>query len=315
MDPLQAIVLGLVQGLSEFIPISSSAHLIIVPWLLGWSDPGLTFDVALHIGTLVAVLAYFWQDWIRLIRAALASLTARPGATAARSASGRPGAVAAEVTSPGPGSPGGLGRLTTNPDAKIAWFILLATIPGALAGVLGEKKLDEMFHGATAAGRSNGILVIGVVMILLAGLLWLAERMARHQYPMEHLTLRQALIIGVAQAFAIIPGVSRSGSTITAGLFQNLTREAAARFSFLLGTPVILGAGVKKAYDTFHGGGIPAGDTTAFVLGFLVAAISGYATIFFLLRYLQRNSTLPFVVYRVVAGVLLIVLVLAGFRH
>ena len=214
MDLLQAIVLGLVQGLSEFIPISSSAHLIIVPWLFNWPDPGIAFDVALHMGTLVAVLIYFWRDWVRLIGGALRTLTTR--------------------------------RLDTDPDGRLAWFIVLATIPGALAGVLGESKLDQLFHGSTASGRANGILIIGVVMIALAALLYLAERQASHLHEMSHLTLAQALTIGVAQAFAIIPGVSRSGSTITAGLFMNLKREAAARFSFLLGTPVIVGAGVRK---------------------------------------------------------------------
>jgi len=300
LDPIQAIVLGLVQGLSEFIPISSSAHLIIVPWLFGWTDPGITFDVALHIGTLVAVLAYFWQDWVRLIRAAILSLMPRQ----------------AVATAGGGGMSTGVGprSLTSNPDARVAWFIVLATIPGALAGLLGETKLDEMFHGATPAAQANGILVIGVVMILLAALLWVAERTARHIHSMEQLTLRQALGIGLAQAFAIIPGVSRSGSTITAGLFMNLKREAAARFSFLLGTPVIVGAGVKKAYDISKTG-IPAGEQMAFFVGFLVAAVSGYFAIFFLLRFLQRNSTLPFIVYRIIIGLGLIALVLLGFRR
>jgi undecaprenyl-diphosphatase len=282
LDLLQAIVLGLVQGLSEFIPISSSAHLIIVPWLFNWPDPGIAFDVALHIGTLVAVLVYFWRDWLRLIGGAVRTLAAR--------------------------------RLDADPDGRLAWFIVLATIPGALAGLLGESKLDELFHGTTASGRANGILIIGVVMIALAALLYLAERRASHLYDMGHLTLAQALTIGVAQAFAIIPGVSRSGSTITAGLFMNLKREAAARFSFLLGTPVIVGAGVKKAYDISKTG-IPAGDQMAFFVGFLVAAVSGYFAIFFLLRFLQRNSTLPFIVYRVIIGLGLIALVPIGFRR
>ncbi len=283
MDLIQAIVLGLVQGLAEFIPISSSAHLIIIPWLLGWKDPGLAFDVALHMGTLIAVLVYFWQDWVRLVRGALNSIARR--------------------------------NWTADPDGKLAWYIVLATIPGALAGALGESKLDEMFHGSTPSAAANGILIIGVVMIALAVLLWIAERVASHRYDMSHLTLQQALTVGVAQAFAIIPGVSRSGSTITAGLFMNLKREAAARFSFLLGTPVIVGAGVKKGYDILHEGGIPSGDLPAFIVGFLVAAVSGYAAIFLLLRFLQRNTTLPFIVYRVVVGVLLIVFVLAGFRR
>ncbi|HUS15603.1 MAG TPA: undecaprenyl-diphosphate phosphatase, partial [Chloroflexia bacterium] len=248
----------------------------------GWKDPGLTFDVALHMGTLVAVLAYFWQDWLRLIRGGLRVLAER--------------------------------RLDADPDGRLAVFILLGTIPGALIGALGESKIDAFFHGSTPAAQNNSILLIGIVMIALAAVLLFAERTARHQYDMGHLTLAQALAIGLAQAFAVIPGVSRSGSTITAGLFMNLKREAAARFSFLLGTPVIVGAGVKKGYDVLKDGGIPSADTAAFAVGFLVAAISGYAAIFFLLRFLQRNTTLPFVVYRVVVGVLLIGLVLAGFH-
>ncbi len=306
MDPFQAIVLGLVQGLTEFIPVSSSAHLIIVPWLFDWQDPGLTFDVALHMGTLIAVLTYFWADWVRLIRAALASLAGRQVVTAGGTAT---------MTGAGPTAGGWNWRsLTATPDSRLAWFIVLATIPGAIAGVLGEKKLDEMFHGTTPAAQNTGIFIIGLVMIGLALVLWIAERTARHVHTMDQLTLGQAMIIGLAQACAILPGVSRSGSTITAGLFQNLTREAAARFSFLLGTPVIFGAGVKKLYDTLQAGGIPSGETSSFIIGFLVAAVSGYATIYFLLRFLQRNSTMPFIVYRIVVGVLLMGLVLIGFR-
>jgi undecaprenyl-diphosphatase len=282
LDIIQAIILGLVQGLSEFIPISSSAHLIIVPWLLGWNDPGLPFDAALHLGTLVAVLIYFWRDWITLIRGALASLRK--------------------------------GNPLADPEGRLGWFILLATIPGGIAGVLGESKVDDIFHGSTGMAPSTGIAIIGVVMILLAVVLWVAERTARHVETMEQMTLRQALIVGLAQATAIIPGVSRSGSTITAGLFVNLTREAAARFSFLLGTPLIAGAALKKMYDLIkeHPVGL---DPTIMGIGIVVAGVSGFASIWFLLRFLQRNSTLPFIIYRVALGALLIVLVLAGFRQ
>lgn len=283
MDIVQAIVLGLVQGLTEFLPVSSSAHLIGVRWLLGWEDPGISFDVALHMGTLVSVLLYFGRDWLRLIRAALSPLFAR-----------------------GPSS---------NQEGKLAPYILLATIPAAIAGALGEDRLEELFHGDTPAAQAAGVLVIGVVMILMAALLWLAERIASHKHEMSHLGLRQTLLIGLAQALAVIPGVSRSGSTITAGLFMNLKREAAARFSFLLGTPIILGAGLKQGYEIFKVGGIPAGETATFAVGFLAAALSGYIAIFGLLRFLQRNNTLPFILYRVAAGLLLIVLVVAGFRR
>jgi undecaprenyl-diphosphatase len=285
VNPFQAAVLGLVQGLAEFLPISSSAHLIIVPWLLGWHDPAinsLAFDVALHMGTLVAVLAYFWQDWVNIIRGALHVLVTR--------------------------------RVNDDPQGKLAVYILLATIPGVIAGLLLESKIDESFHSADPNTQATGIAIIAVMLILLAVVLFLAERMARHIREITQISLGTAMAIGFAQALAVIPGVSRSGSTITAGLFAGLKREAAARFSFLLGTPIIVGSGLKKGYDVLKAGGIPSADQLGFLIGFVVAAISGYAAIWLLLRFLQRNNTLPFVAYRVVVGVLLLLLVIFGFR-
>jgi undecaprenyl-diphosphatase len=284
LDPLQAAILGLVQGLTEFLPVSSSAHLVVVPWLFGWHDPAinsLSFDVALHMGTLVAVLAYFWRDWLNIIQGLLRVVTTQRMGDA---------------------------------QGKLGVYILLGTIPGVIAGVLLESRIDEAFHSADPATQTNGILIIAVLMILLAAALFLAERMARHRLEISQITLGAALGVGLAQALAVLPGVSRSGSTITAGLFAGLKREAAARFSFLLGTPIIIGSGLKKGYDVFQEGGIPADQQAGFAIGFLVAVISGYAAIWFLLRFLQRNSTLPFIIYRVVIGVLLIALVLAGFR-
>lgn len=278
MDIIQAIILGLVQGLTEFLPVSSSAHLIAIRWLLGWEDPGIAFDVAVHIGTLVAVLLYFRRDWVALLRGAFAMLIP--------------------------------GRRASEPQGRLAWYIVLACIPAAITGALVEEELEALFHGPTPQSQATGVLIIGVVMIMMAGLLFLAERTANHKYDMSHLTLRQTLVIGVAQTLAVIPGVSRSGSTITAGLFMNLKREAAARFSFLLGTPIILGAGLKQLYDLATEGGLPPGQTTLFLAGFLTAALSGYAAVFGLMRFLQRNSTLVFVAYRVVVGVLLIALAL-----
>lgn len=282
MDILQAVVLGLVQGLTEFLPVSSSAHLIAIRWLMGWRDPGISFDVALHLGTLVAVLIYFGRDWLCLIRSAIERLLSR--------------------------------GQSTHDEGKLAPFILLATTPAAVAGALGEERLEGLFHGDTPAAQATGILVIGMLMIFMAGLLALAERLATHSRAMTQLSFSQTVVIGIAQAFAIIPGVSRSGSTITAGLFMDLKREDAARFSFLLGTPIILGAGLKQGYNIVQNGGLPAAETAAFVAGFLVAAVSGYVAIFWLLRFLQKNSTLPFIVYRIVAGVLLVTLVITGFR-
>ena len=281
MDPLQAAILGLIQGLTEFLPVSSSAHLVIVPWLFGWPDPGIAFDVALHMGTVIAVLAYFWRDWLNIVQGLLRVVST---------------------------------RRIDDPQGRLGVYILLGTIPGVIAGLLLETRIDESFHSADPARQANGILIIAVLMILLAVALFLAERLARHRLDIAQLTLGAALGVGLAQALAVLPGVSRSGSTITAGLFAGLKREAAARFSFLLGTPIIVGSGIKKGYDVLQAGGIPAAQQAGFAIGFLVAVISGYLAIWFLLRFLQRNSTLPFIVYRVVVGVLLIALVLAGFR-
>ena len=283
MDLFHALVLGIVQGLTEFLPISSSAHLLIVPWLLGWTEPSLTsiqFDVALHMGTLLAVLTYFAADWRRLIAGFFRSVLER--------------------------------KIGDDPDRRLPWYIIVGSIPAAVVGALAESKIDEIFHDPSAF--RTAMLVIGVTMIVLAGALLLAERIGSHAIDLRHMTLGNALTIGAAQALALIPGVSRSGSTITAGLFVGLKRETAARFSFLLATPVVLGAGLKKVYDVLKEGGIPADQQMGFVVGFLAAAVSGYLCIAFLMRYLQRNSTAPFIWYRFMVGILLILLVAIGFR-
>jgi undecaprenyl-diphosphatase len=281
LDPIQAAILGLVQGLTEFLPVSSSAHLVIVPWLFGWRDPGIAFDVALHMGTVIAVLAYFWRDWLNIVQGLLKVVTT---------------------------------RRIDDAQGKLGIYILLGTIPGVIAGLLLESRIDAAFHSADPATQANGILIIAGLMMLLGVVLFMAERIARHRLDITQLTLGAALGVGLAQALAVLPGVSRSGSTITAGLFAGLKREAAARFSFLLGTPIIVGSGIKKGYDVLQAGGIPADQQAGFAIGFVVALISGYAAIWFLLRFLQRNSTLPFIVYRLVVGLLLILLVLVGFR-
>ena len=280
MDPIQAIVLGIVQGLTEFIPISSSAHLIIVPWIMGWPDPGLAFDAALHLGTLAAVLVYFIGDWLAIAKGLFASIRER--------------------------------RITGGHYRLLAWLILAGSVPGALAGVLLDDFVEEVFHGPGGAHATGGILMMAALILGLAALLLLAEIIARHTREMENVTWRDALIIGTAQALAVLPGVSRSGATITAGLLLGLKREAAARFSFLLATPLVAGAGLKKIYDLAKAG-MPAADQTAFVLGLLAAAVSGYLCIALLLRYLQRNSTVPFVIYRVgLAAVLVAMALLRG---
>jgi len=277
-------VLGLVQGLTEFLPISSSAHLIIVPWLFGWNNRALNsiqFEVALHMGTLLAVLVYFAQDWRRLIVAFVQSVLER--------------------------------RIGSDPDRRLVWYIVFATVPAFLLGVLAESQIDEVFHDPN--NLRGGLLIIAVMMIVMGALLLLAERIGKHAIELKNITFGTALGIGVAQALALVPGVSRSGSTITTGLFLGLKREAAARFSFLLSTPVVLGVGLKKLYDLLQGTEtIPADQTGGFIIGFLAAAISGFLCIFFLMRYLQSRSTAPFIWYRFMVGIALMALIAFGFR-
>jgi undecaprenyl-diphosphatase len=306
VDILQAIILGLVQGLTEFLPISSSAHLVFVPWLFGWRNPvlsSLEFGVALHMGTLLAVLTYFWRDWLGMIQGLL--YLARRRMTALSVSPG------GEATLPGPVGPA---RPDLARQGRLAIYILLATIPAVLAGLLLEEPIDAWFHSPDPAQQRVGIVVMAVLMIALAGALFLAERVATHKRDLQDIGLGTAMLVGCAQALALFHGVSRSGSTITAGLFANLKRDVAARFSFLLGTPIIVGAGLKQAYDVLQLGGIPADQQLGFVLGFLASLISGYAAIWFLLRFLRRNTTMPFIVYRVLVGAGLILLVLLGFQ-
>ncbi len=281
---LQAILLGIVQGATEFIPISSSAHLIIVPWLFNWNDPALTsltFDVALHIGTLIAVLVYFASDWVRYIKAWFASVIER--------------------------------KIGKDPDRQQAWFIVIGTIPGAIVGFLAESKIDQLFHQPGVPISRLAIIVMAIIIAALGTLLMLADHLARHTIGMKELTLKETLAIGFAQALAVFPGVSRSGSTITAGLALGLERDTAARFSFLLSAPIIAGAGLKsllEIYSGIQGGSIASGDLILFPIGFLAAAISGYLCIRFLLSYLRRNNTDIFVYYRWGLAVLIAVVAL-----
>ncbi|MBX5443871.1 undecaprenyl-diphosphatase UppP [Sphaerobacter sp.] len=279
MDVLRAIVLGAVQGLTEFLPISSSAHLIIVPWLFGWEESGLTFDVALHLGTLVAVLVYFWREIAQIAVAVPRGLIER--------------------------------RPLADPMARLGWIILLGSIPAAIAGFIAADAIDSFFHGGD--GGNTAIVLVALLMIALAVLLALAERIAKHERSFECVTGRDGLVVGLAQALALLPGVSRSGSTITAALFRGLQRDAAARFSFLLGIPAIVGAGVFETRSLLETGLAP-GEEQVFLAGMATAAIVGYLAIAFLLRYLRTRSTMIFVVYRLGLGVLLLALVATGVR-
>lgn len=277
MDIFQAVLLGIVQGLTEFIPISSSAHLVILPWLLNWQDPGLAFDIALHLGTLVALLAFFARDWIRLIRAGIASIVER--------------------------------KIGDDVDRRLAWLIVIASVPGAIAGALAESKIEELFHAPNPQHNANAMIAMGVIIALLGAALFAAERLARHLRNLDQISLKDAILIGCAQALAIFPGVSRSGATITAGLALGFERESAARFSFLLSAPLIAGAGAKSMFDLVRKGIAP-DEMIFFAVGFLVAALSGYLCIKFLLRFLQNNTTNVFVFYRCGLAILVITVAL-----
>jgi undecaprenyl-diphosphatase len=266
---LQSLVLGIVQGLTEFIPISSSAHLVVIPWLFGWNDPvlgGLPFDVALHLGTLVAVIVFFASDWVRLIGAWFRSIAR---------------------------------RRVDSADGRMAWFLLLACIPGGVAGILFEGAVTASFHVQPLPRLS--MILMAAVIALLGLLLLLADRLGRQKRPFTSIGGRDALLIGLSQACAIFPGVSRSGATITAGLALGLERDAATRFSFLLSAPIIAGVGVKGLYDVLKGlsaSPLSAAEMLLFPVGFLAAAVSGFFCIKLLLSYLQKHSTRAFVYYR-----------------
>lgn len=275
------MVLAIVQGLAEFIPVSSSGHLIIVRRLLGWNELSpaheLTFDVALHFGTLLSVLFYFRRTWFQIIRAALGGKVVR--------------------FSEAGGSDQNLTADEQQEERLLLWFFAIATIPGAIAGKLLEHSAEDYFR--------EHIYLIATALIVVALLMWWGEKVSRFTKPLTRITFADALIVGCAQATALIPGVSRSGSTITAGLFRDMTRDAAVRFSFLLSTPIIAGAALLKAHE-LRKEGLPAGMHMPFLVGVLVSAIVGYAAIAWLIRYLQSNSLKIFIVYRIVVGVIVI---------
>jgi undecaprenyl-diphosphatase len=281
----QAVVLAIVQGLAEFIPVSSSGHLIIVRRLLGWNELSpaheLTFDVALHFGTLLSVLFYFRRTWFQIIRAALGGKVVR--------------------FSEAGGSDENLTAEEQREERLLLWFFAIATIPGAIAGKLLEHSAEDYFR--------EHIYLIATALIVVALLMWWGEKVSQLTKPLTRISFADALVVGCAQATALIPGVSRSGSTITAGLFRNMTREAAVRFSFLLSTPIIAGAALLKAHE-LRKEGLPAGMHMPFLVGVLVSAIVGYITIAWLIRYLQSNSLKVFIVYRIVVGVIVIGLAL-----
>ena len=270
----QAIVYGVVQGLAEFLPISSSAHLTLLPWILHWEDPGLAFDVALHWGTLVAVLLVFWRDWLKLLRAGLASISERS-----------------------------LG----DPDRHLFWALLIATIPGAVIGKLLQHKAEDAFRSPLLIACTLGVM--GVVLEI-------ADRVGAKKKEMHQMSFGQAAAIGVAQACALLPGVSRSGATISLGLFFGYTRETIARFSFIMSAPIIFGAGLVKLpalLHALHGQGEEAALVTpaGLVAAMLASAIVGTLVIRWLLDFLRNRGYLVFAVYRVVAALAVIALFFA----
>lgn len=263
MDLLKALILGILQGATEFLPISSSGHLVLVPWWLGWDESPLVFDVVVHLGTLVAVLVYFWRDWLTLLRAGFRVLQNRT-----------------------------LSDL--DPDARLLLLLAVGTIPAAVIGAL----LDDVFEAAFGEPRA-----VAAFLLLTAALLVFSERRYAAHRTLHDLTPADALIIGAAQAFAIFPGISRSGSTIAAGMTRGLSRPLAARFSFLLATPIILGAGAKQAFDVLTGDVTVGSDLVgALVVGFVAAAVVGYASIWFLMRLVQTRRLYGFAAYCAVFG-------------
>lgn len=269
MEIISAAILGIIQGLTEFLPVSSSAHLILMPWFFGWEADGLVFDVAVHVGTAVAVLTFFWADWIILVREFFAGLIER--------------------------KPFG------NHHRRLAWLLVLGTVPAVIIGLAFEDVIEEQL-------RSPLIMVF--TLSGLAVLLLFAERTGKQNRTIEKFGWIDSLVIGCSQAVALIPGVSRSGITMTTALFRDSTRTGAARFSFLLSTPVIVGAGVLQGWRLFNAVQQPGAEVdvnwSVLGVGAVFAAVTGFLCIQFFLRYLQTKSFLPFVIYRfVLAAVVL----------
>jgi len=255
INSLQAIFLGILQGLGEFLPISSTAHLILAPWFFGWPDPGLSFDVALHVGTLVAVVAFFWRDWIDIFKSASNSMIRTK-----------------------------FGISDAKYPADLLWLLIIASVPGAIFGFLFDEKAETSLRNPLLIALTLG--VIGLV-------LYLVDKYAVHKKEIGKITIKDSVIIGLSQAIAIIPGVSRSGATMTAGLSLGLSRESAARFSFLLSTPIIFGAALVKVPHLLKGG-----MSLPILLGILASAISGYFAIKYMLRFIQKVGYAPFFWYR-----------------
>jgi len=263
MEILQSIVYGIVQGLAEFLPISSTAHLVLIPKFFHWTELGVSFDVALHLGTALALIVFFFKDWISLISSGFVRAKSQQG--------------------------------------KLFWYIVLATIPGAIAGLALDKYV-ELFRAP---------LVIGIMLIIMGFILYYADKLGKKDISMEKIGFKRSILVGISQVFAIIPGVSRSGITMSAGRMLGITREGIAKFTFLLSTPILLADGLyhvmKLKTEPVHIGALP------FVLAIIVAAVVGVIAIKFLLNFLKTKGFLVFAVYRFVLGAIVIIASLVGF--
>lgn len=267
----QALILGLVQGASEFLPISSSGHLILVPNLLNWHGvvDSLSFDVALHIGTTIAVIAFFWKDWVELTLAFLKAL------------------------------PKGWNGIMKDFKAKFFVILVIGSIPAAIVGFALQDFIENNVRSPQ---------LVASLLIIFAFVLLIADRVGKRNRDQKKIGFVDSIVIGVAQCLALLPGVSRSGITITAGLFRDLDRETATRFSFLLSTPIIVGAGLLKLKSILHNSSV-GGSQEVFLVGFIAAAISGWFAIRFLLKFVQSNKFTVFVIYRLIIGAAILLLV------
>ena len=266
MGLLQALILGIVQGATEFLPVSSSGHLVLFPAFLGWDSPSLVFDTTVHLATLIAVVAVFWRDILTLIVSWWRGLIK--------------------------------GRPFESTESRLAWWVIVGTVPGVLAGFLLEDIFESFFASPPAAG---GFLLLTAVLLVLA------EVLGRRQRDITTVTWFDSLLIGIGQAAAISPGLSRSGTTMAVGMFRGITRESAARFSFILSVPIITGAGLVQLYDLLRHGDFST-EAPLLLIGFLSAAISGYLAIRWFMSYLRKRPLYPFSIYCVVVGVLAIIL-------
>lgn len=271
MTTLQAIILGLIQGITEFLPISSTAHLRVLPALVGWEDPGAAFTAVTQLGTLVTTFVYFRHDLWRLTKGAWAGLR-----------SGKP---------------------LETPESRLAFGIIVGTIPVGVCGLVFKSFIKN---------ELRSLHVVAASLIGLAILLWMAERLAKHRRDIAQMTFRDAILVGVAQSLALIPGVSRSGITLTAGLFLGLRRESAARFSFLLSVPAIAAAGLYELKDVVESDAMAGGILMPTLIATVVAFASGLASIALLISFLQKHSTAVFIVYRIALGAVLLGLLGAG---